>query len=119
MKLSDLALIIVFFFSITGCTSVHVYNKDGLVNVTQGFGILDLSVSDKSSVFIADLKGLGITKVGSDITVGYTQQKIATTDASCKVIFWIEDTVQTEKIIELLKSLDDGVCTIHDVNASK
>jgi len=99
--------------TLLGCASIHIHNKDGAVKTTQGFGIVDISIPDGNPDVLVDAKGVGIIKIGSNFTIGYTQQKLAALSASCKVVFWIEDSAQSEKVVELLKSIGDS-CILND-----
>lgn len=99
---------------VCGCTSVHVHHKDGSINTTRGFGIINVSMSEKNSGYIIDAKGVGLVKIGSNLTLGYTKQKIAALDNSCRVIFWLEDVAQTEKVVGLLKNIGDS-CIVNDI----
>ncbi len=102
------------FLMIQGCTSVHIYEQAGGVRTEQGFGVLNISFPEKQSGSMVETEGLGITRTGNSMTIGYLKQKTVLLDESCRIVFWIEDKAQAQEIIQLLDVVE-GSCIINNM----
>ncbi|GEM_PF-6152079 len=106
--------ILTVFLVVQGCTSVHIYEQEGGVRTEQGIGVLNISFPEKQSGLMIETEGLGITRIGNSMTIGYLKQKTALLDESCRIVFWIEDEAQAQEIIKLLDTVDGG-CVINNM----
>ncbi|MCF6355596.1 MAG: hypothetical protein L3J26_10945 [Candidatus Polarisedimenticolaceae bacterium] len=113
MKNCKRALLIAFL-AMQGCTSVHIYEQAGGVRTEQGFGVLNISFPEEQSGSITETEGLGITRIGNSMTIGYLKQKTALLDESCRVVFWIENEAQSQEIVELLDRVEGG-CIVNNM----
>jgi hypothetical protein len=96
---------------LTACTTVHVHNTDGKVDVSSHFGIVYINVQPGEHVVIIDTRALGLSRAARTFNVGYLGEKIVLAEDDCRLILFEPKTEQVEKLVEMLKG-QDSLCIL-------
>ncbi len=94
---------------LTGCTSVSIIGDDGGTKVTRSFGVLSVQMSPSTDAIVAEMTGFGIASSPTGKVAGFSNQTLLFMTPSCKLVVWIENEAQAEKINTLLAGRED-VC---------
>ena len=108
MKLFLPLLVLVVLFS-AGCTTIKVTDADGGVTIERSFGFASINPGPSAAVFTAEASSFGYISSPLGISVGYSDQTLTTANSECKIVVWVDEKVDQDKLIEELKQLE-GVC---------
>jgi len=93
--------------SLTACSSVHIHRLDGSVDVSQGFGVVNI-VTPENMPLVVNVDGVGVHLLSDSFFLGYSRVSAAYLDESCRVVFWIDSTEQAKNIATLLSDIKDS-----------
>ena len=92
-----------------GCTSIEIKQSDGSVQIERRFGFASIQVADDSKVVTAKVTSVGFFSSSAGHVIGYGNFSITNSDGSCRIIVWVDDSIDIQTLKKKLKPID-SVC---------
>jgi hypothetical protein len=89
---------------LSGCSVVEVSSAGEDALVARSFGVTRLYMQPESAPVVAKIRSFGFVESPLGISLGYSDQVIVALPPSCRVVFWIENEEQFERIKSLVDS---------------
>ncbi len=96
---------------VQACTTIVVKQGAETVSVERRFGFASITLGTGAEGVLAEAQTWGVLASPVGVAVGYTSQQIAALDGSCRLVFWVRNPQEVERITALLDGATD-VCTI-------
>jgi len=93
----------------SACTTIEITDNTGAVKVEYGFGFSSIGIAPDAGVVTAKVTSLGYLSSPLGYSVGYSKQVVTSSDGACRIIIWLDDKADVEKLNKQLKSVD-SVC---------
>ena len=81
-------------------------------------GVVSIELSPITEVMLTETKSIGFTANPLGYNLGYSNQMIAALPSTCKVVFWVTDIKQLEKIKDLFENIE-GICPLINKTGEK
>ena len=105
-------LVALLVLHVCGCSTIRVSSGDGQVRVERRFGFASVQLAPGHDGVVAKVKSFGISHSPFGVSVGYAASAFAAfAPTSCRVVFWVEDEEQADRIRSLLGDVKD-VCPV-------
>ncbi|MCL1037359.1 hypothetical protein L2750_09345 [Shewanella submarina] len=101
--------VLLLLLFLVGCTTVKITDTDGSVSVTREFGFIQISANPEEGAVYTDISVLGYATTPLGQVVGYSKQSIAVMSEKCKLVLWVDNTVNPSIVKELLK-YNESIC---------
>jgi len=91
------------------CTSISITDKNGKIQVERSFGFASIGVGDDSEMITARIKSVGYVSSPIGHNFGYSSQVLSISGESCRIVVWINESVNVEMLEKELSTVD-SVC---------
>lgn len=108
----------VLLIALTGCTTVHIHDKDA-VSVSTRFGITSIQVQPtKNNVAIIDSRGLGLISTPRGVSLGWVNEAFVSLPehSRCLAVLWVENRSELEAVLALLNKYEKSLNNICVLN---
>lgn len=108
-------ILFALLFACSACTTIEIVDRNGAVKVERSFGVCSIGIAPDAGVVTAKVVSLGYVASPLGYSVGYSKQTVTSSDDSCRVIIWVDDTIDEEALIKQLKSVNSAcIATIKE-----
>lgn len=95
----------------SGCTTVSISESDGHVRVERAFGFVTIVPEVETEPLVMEINALGFMSSPLGISVGFAMQSLAMLPPDCRVVLWVDESIDVEIFETNLAGLQ-GVCSV-------
>ena len=95
--------------SSVSCTIIEITDKNDAVTVERSIGFASIKVAPDAGVVTAKISSIGYLSSPLGHIVGFSKQTVTSSDDSCRVIIWLDNSVDTDELFKKLQAID-SVC---------
>ena len=95
----------------SGCTTVSISESDGHVRVERAFGFVTIVPEVETEPLVMKINALGFMSSPLGISMGYAAQSLAMLPSECRVVLWVDESIDIELLRTHLVGLQ-GVCAL-------
>ncbi len=109
VRFVELLVLLLSLLVLTACTTVHIYNPDGKVDISRHLGIVFVKVEPGEQTMIIDTKSVGLSRAVEAFNIGYLDETVVLAKEDCHLIVFGPKLEHIEHMAELLKG-QNSVC---------
>jgi len=101
-------LLIVVLAGCVGCTTIRIVDKNDAVSIERHFGVAAINVAPDAGAVSTYVASLGYLASPGGHAFGFTRQSITSTDDGCRVIVWVDKSVDRDQLVRSLESVESA-----------